>query len=102
MSTAVANSMRFRLTALVRKAGVKSDAECEEFLEFLVKTLQNKKDYEAALGSEEGAELFIKRHGIKGEKERIFLAMQVRELGAGGGTWSNESAVQSAASEHVS
>jgi hypothetical protein len=77
------DSMRTRLLALVRKAGVK-ESDAAELVETLTGVLHTKREYEAALGSDDGAEAFARRHHLPPDQERILMAMQVRVNGRRG------------------
>ncbi len=71
--------MRGRLSALVRKAGLKeSDAAVAPLLSRLSKLLRTKREYEDALGTEEGAEAFAIKLALPEDQERALIAMQVR------------------------
>ncbi len=76
--------MRSRLSALMRKAGANPEEKGEEgegakrILDRLSSLIHTKREYEDALGSEDGAEIFIKRNKLTPEEERVVLAMQVR------------------------
>jgi len=69
--------MRKRLQALVRKAKVPdTDANAAALLATLTRLIHNKNEYERALGQEENAELFARRHQLPPEQAKIFMAMQ--------------------------
>jgi hypothetical protein len=82
MAARLGKDMRGRLLALLRKASVKeSDPDAVLLLDTLCSVVHTKREYEDALGTEEGADIFARRHKLTGGQHQVLMAMQVRRAG---------------------